>query len=399
MINYKDERIYIQRRLYAYHFINDGITFVLPVLIASLYFEFNLNWFQTGLIFAFNSLATIIFQLIVGYYTDQNKCKYLMIIGLCLLTLSSLLMIFSFNFVSLLVFATISGIALAFQHSVSYATTSRMYQEKTDIMVGRQGAAGDMGKCIAVFSSALILILFNSWKLVLLIWTLISFLIFIIITFNFRNIAFEEYFNQDDLYNIKLNDRDNQRPRKMIIILIFIIYVLTLAIYSLLIINLAVYLRVEKIGLVSEFSGLILGYTLIFGVIGAYFSGSMKKKFGMTNSLVIFGILMISLLSIYILLDTSDLIINLIFYAMFGFFLFLMYPQLLAAINNCFHHKKIGFGYGIVLSFGWLGIFIGSLIGGYLANLFSAIMFFIFSIFLFIVIVILSLIIKIYHEI
>ena len=399
MINYKDERIYIQRRLYAYHFINDGITFVLPVLIASLYFEFNLNWFQTGLIFAFNSLATIIFQLIVGYYTDQNKCKYLMIIGLCLLTLSSLLMIFSFNFVSLLVFATISGIALAFQHSVSYATTSRMYQEKTDIMVGRQGAAGDMGKCIAVFSSALILILFNSWKLVLLIWTLISLLIFIIITFNFRNIAFEEYFNQDDLYNINLNDRDNQRPRKMIIILIFIIYVLTLAIYSLLIINLAVYLRVEKIGLVSEFSGLILGYTLIFGVIGAYFSGSMKKKFGMTNSLVIFGILMIALLSIYILLDTSDLIINLIFYAMFGFFLFLMYPQLLAAINNCFHHKKIGFGYGIVLSFGWLGIFIGSLIGGYLANLFSAIMFFIFSIFLFIVIVILSLIIKIYHEI
>lgn len=399
MINYKDERIYIQRRLYAYHFINDGITFVLPVLIASLYFEFNLNWFQTGLIFAFNSLATIIFQLIVGYYTDQNKCKYLMIIGLCLLTLSSFLMIFSFNFVSLLVFATLSGIALAFQHSVSYATTSRMYQEKTDIMVGRQGAAGDMGKCIAVFSSALILILFNSWKLVLLIWTLISFLIFIIITFNFRNIAFEEYFNQDDLYNINLNDRDNQRPRKMIIILIFIIYVLTLAIYSLLIINLAVYLRVEKIGLVSEFSGLILGYTLIFGVIGAYFSGSMKKKFGMTNSLVIFGILMISLLSIYTLLDTSDLVINLIFYAMFGFFLFLMYPQLLAAINNCFHHKKIGFGYGIVLSFGWLGIFIGSLIGGYLANLFSAIMFFIFSIFIFIVIVILSLIIKIYHEI
>jgi len=399
MINYKDERIYIQRRLYAYHFINDGITFVLPVLIASLYFEFNLNWFQTGLIFAFNSLATIIFQLIVGYYTDQNKCKYLMIIGLCLLTLSSLLMIFSFNFVSLLVFATISGIALAFQHSVSYATTSRLYQEKTDIMVGRQGAAGDMGKCIAVFSSALILILFNSWKLVLLIWTLISFLIFIIITFNFRNIAFEEYFNQDDLYNINLNDRDNQRPRKMIIILIFVIYVLTLAIYSLLIINLAVYLRVEKIGLVSEFSGLILGYTLIFGVIGAYFSGSMKKKFGMTNSLVIFGILMIALLSIYILLDTSDLIINLIFYAMFGFFLFLMYPQLLAAINNCFHHKKIGFGYGIVLSFGWLGIFIGSLIGGYLANLFSAIMFFILSIFIFIVIVVLSLIIKISHEI
>ena len=158
MTDNKDQRSYIQKRLYIYHFINDGITFVLPVLMASLYFEFSLNWFQIGLIFAFNSLATIIFQLIVGYYTDQNVNKFLMLIGLFLLSLSSFLMIFSFNFISLLIFAIFSGIALAFQHSISYATTSRMYQEKKDIMIGRQGAAGDMGKCIAVFSSALILL-------------------------------------------------------------------------------------------------------------------------------------------------------------------------------------------------------------------------------------------------
>lgn len=399
MIDHKDERSYVQKRLYIYHFINDGITFVLPVLMVSLYFEFNLNWFQIGLIFAFNSLATIIFQLIVGYYTDQTNNKYLMLFGLFLLSLSSLLMIISFDFVSLLIFATMSGIALAFQHSIAYATTSRMYQERTDIMIGRQGAAGDLGKCIAVFSSALLLIFFSSWKLVLLTWAFICLLIFMVITINLRNITFEEYFNHDSVNDINLTNRAEKRPPKMIILLIFLIYILFLAIYSLLIINLAVYLRIEKTGIISEYSGLIMGYTLIFGVIGAYFSGSMKNKYGMTNSLVFFSILMMGLVIIYILLDTSDLIINLLFYALLGFLLFLLYPQLLAAINDCFHHKKIGFGYGIVLSCGWLGNFIGFLIGGYFANLYSAIMFFIISIFFFVMVIVLSLIIKINHNI
>jgi MFS family permease len=107
---------------------------------------------------------------------------------------------------------------------------------------------------------------------------------------------------------------------------------------------------------------------------------------------------MIGIVIIYVLLDTSNLIINLLFYALLGFLLFLLYPQLLAAINDCFHHKKIGFGYGIVLSCGWLGNFIGFLIGGYFANFYSAIMFFIISIFIFVIIIILSLIIKIKHN-
>ena len=399
MIGLKDGRSYVQKRLYTYHFLNDGITFVLPVLMISLYLEFHLNWFQIGLIFAFNSLATIIFQLIIGYFTDQNKNKILMLCGLFLLSISSFLMIISFDFVSLLIFAIISGIALGFQHSIAYATTSRMYQERIDIMIGRQGAAGDLGKCIAVFSTALLLIFFNSWKLVLLIWAFICLLLFIVFTINLRNISFEKYFNNDSLNESNRTNNVEKELRKKLVILVFIIYILFLAIYSLLIINLAVFLRIEKTGIVSEYSGLIMGYTLIFGVIGAYFSGSMKNKYGMTNSLIFFSILLIGVVIIYILLDTSDLILNLLFYALLGFLLFLLYPQLLAAINDCFHHKKIGFGYGIVLSCGWLGNFIGFLIGGYLANVYSAIMFFIISILFFVIIIVLSLIIKINHPI
>jgi len=98
-------------------------------------------------------------------------------------------------------------------------------------------------------------------------------------------------------------------------------------------------------------------------------------------------------------MNTSDFIINLIFYGMIGFFLFLMYPQLLAAVNDIFRLKKVGFGYGLVLCLGWFGNFIGSLIGGYYADIYSGDVFFIISIILLFINLILALIIKLNYKI
>ena len=399
MTEEEDKRIFIQRRLYFYHFLNDGITFVLPTLMASFYFAFNLNWFQAGLVFAFNLLATVIFQIIIGYYTDKNISEQLMKLGLFFLTISSFLMIFSFNFDSLLVFSIISGIALAFQHSIAYATTSRLYHANKDVMIGRQGAAGDIGKCTAVFSSSLIILIFGSWQLVILIWSGIALISFVIITYNFRKIKFNDFYVDINHVNNEKINKLGESPKKFILILILFSYILFCAIYTLLITNLATYLKVEKSGLVSEFSGFILGFTIFIGVIGAYLSGVFKSKFGMTNSIISFSILSIIIISIYVIFDTSDLVINLIFCAVIGFLLFLMYPQLLAAINNCFNVKRIGFGYGLMLSLGWFGNFMGSLIGGYLANLYTANVFFLLSIVNLIIIITLMGITKIFYEI
>lgn len=395
----KDKRAFLQKNLYSYHFLNDGITFILPTLMASFFILFQLTWFQMGLIFALNSLTTIIFQLIIGYYTDKEKLpKILMLIGLFLLAFSSFLMIFSFDFLSLLVFAVISGIALAFQHSISYATTSRMYKENRDIKIGHQGAAGDLGKCVAVFSSALIILVFASWQLVLLMWSILALISFLVISFNLRKIKFESFYIDFELINNK-TDNSTKKPQKIIIYIILTIFTLHLAVYSLLITNLATYLRIEKTGNVSKFSILILGYTLIFGIFGAYLSGMIKKKYGMINSVLLCSSLLIILLTTYLFLDSSDLIITLIFYALIGFFLFLMYPQLLAAVNDIFHSKKIGFGYGLVLCLGWFGSLLGSLIGGYYADIYSGNVFIVLSIIWLIINIILAIFIKTKHEI
>lgn len=398
MTKEKDYKTFIQKRLYIYHFLNDGMTFVLPTLMVFFFITFKLNWFQMGLVFALNALATVIFQIIVGYWTDKHS-EILMKIGLFFLALSSFLMIFSFDFYSLIIFATFSGLALAFQHSISYATTSRLYQEEArDIKIGHQGSAGDLGKCVAVFTSAIMLIIFSSWQIVLLFWSIITFIMFALILYNFNNIKFEDYFINDYDANDNLNDKSDNNTDKLLVFLIASCYVFVAAVFTLIIINLATYLAVEKTGAVSEYSGLILGFTLIFGALGSASSGRIKTKFGMGNSLIALGLGLIFVLSLYIYLNVGDLLGTLIFFGVIAILLFLIYPQLLAAVNNITHSKKIGFGYGIMLSIGWFGNFLGSLIGGYLASLYSAIMFFILSIIFLIFIISLAVIMKLKYK-
>ena len=110
--------------------------------------------------------------------------------------------------------------------------------------------------------------------------------------------------------------------------------------------------------------------------------------------IIIFGSILITTVLIYFLIDTNDLILTLIIYAIIGFFLFLIYPQLLAAVNEIFHAKRIGFGYGLVLSLGWFGAFMGSLIGGYFADKYSGDIFLVLSIGGLISVLILALIMK-----
>ena len=394
----KDYKTFIQKRLYAYHFLNDGITFVLPTLMAFFFITFELNWLQMGLIFAFNALAMVIFQIIVGYWTDKHS-EILMKFGLFILAISSFLMIFSFDFYSLIIFATFSGSALAFQHSISYATTSRLYQGETrDIKIGHQGSAGDSGKCVAVFTSAIMLIIFSSWQIVLLFWSIITLIMFALILYDFKNIKFEDYFIKDNDINDSLKDNSDNGNDKLLILLITCCYIFVSAVFTLIIINLATYLAIEKTGTISEYSGLILGYTLIFGAIGSASSGRIKTKFGMGNSLIILGLGLIFILSLYVYLNVGDLLGTLIFFGVIAILLFLIYPQLLAAVNDITHSKKIGFGYGIMLSIGWFGNFLGSFFGGYLASLYSANMFFILSIILLTFIITLAVIMKLKYK-
>lgn len=93
------------------------------------------------------------------------------------------------------------------------------------------------------------------------------------------------------------------------------------------------------------------------------------------------------------------MVLTLLFFGIIGFFLYIIYPQLLAVVNNFVHPKKIGFGFGLVLSLGWFGNFLGALIGGYFANAYSASMFYILGIIIFFILIINAIVMKVKYNI
>ena len=228
---------------------------------------------------------------------------------------------------------------------------------------------------------------------------MLTLILFIVIFFNFRNVKFEEYYLDNNNLDLNLESYEENKPEKFLICLIIGTYIIYAAAYTMVITNLATYLRVEKTGLVSEFSGLILGFTILFGVVGAYSSGIFKSKLGMSKSIILVSTLLICLFSLYLYLNTSDLIITLIFFGIVGFLLYIIYPQLLSAVNNFVHPKRIGFGFGLVLSLGWFGNFLGALIGGYFAELYSANMFYVLGIIILFVLIINAVVMKVKYGI
>ncbi|MBA7710960.1 hypothetical protein ES703_119910 [subsurface metagenome] len=123
-----------------------------------------------------------------------------------------------------------------------------------------------MGKCVAVFLSVIIIIIFT-WQFALITWSIITFILFIVIFFNFRKVKFEDYYLDNNNLDLNLENYEENKPEKFLICLIIGTYIIYAAAYTMIIINLATYLRVEKTGLVSEFSGLILGFTILFAGI------------------------------------------------------------------------------------------------------------------------------------
>ena len=81
---------------------------------------------------------------------------------------------------------------------------------------------------------------------------------FVLILYNFKNIKFENYFVKECDSEAHLNDNPDNNTNKFLFILITSCYILIAGVFTLIFINLATYLAVEKTGTISEYSGLIL---------------------------------------------------------------------------------------------------------------------------------------------
>jgi MFS family permease len=373
------EQNLIFQGLQLYHFINDGLILLYPILMVTYFTRFSLDWLQTGITFATSTLLVVIFQIICGHLVDKGLHKQIMLVGMIGVTSSGFLLHLVNSFETLLIVVIIMGIFFGFVHSINYTITIRIFpKDQINLKLARQGFAGDLGKLVAIFLSSLLLIFFDisipilAWNLVCVVTT--AYTLSRLIHLNFHQ--FMELKNDEiDGDTNSLDNNSVRKSRLLQMLPFFVLLFLYNGIWDIFTKNLATYLSVTRIGFIADYSEFIFAILMLAGTIGVYNAGTIRNKLGLKNHLIIVYTIMLVSSSLFVFLQTNSTLINLLLLFPFYFFMLTVYTNLFSQISRRINKRKLGISMGLLLGIGWMGGFTGNAVGGILGNIDPDLMF------------------------
>ena len=157
------------------HATNDGSVYILSSLFPIVLALFNLSVFQVGLIVALGYLVNILFQPVVGHYSEGRDPARLLSIGISVIAFSIITFIFSTGFLSILASVILLRLGSSFFHPVGISTISKSYGgPRLQNSMGFQSAFGNVG-VLLVFLTSAPLYLAVGWRATFIVfaaWTL-----------------------------------------------------------------------------------------------------------------------------------------------------------------------------------------------------------------------------------
>jgi MFS family permease len=156
------------------HATNDGSVYILSSLFPIVLSLFNLSVLQVGIIVALGYLVNILFQPVVGHYSEGRDPARLLAIGISVITVSIISFTFATGFLSLLASVVLLRLGSSFFHPVGISTISTSYGgPRLQKSMGFQSAFGNLG-VLLVFLTSAPLYLALGWRatfVVFAIWT------------------------------------------------------------------------------------------------------------------------------------------------------------------------------------------------------------------------------------
>jgi len=157
------------------HATNDGSVYLLSSLFPIVLALFNISVFQVGIIVALGYFVNILFQPVVGHYSEGRDPGRLLAIGISIVTVSVISFVFATGFLSLLASVILLRSGSSFFHPVGISTISKSYSgPRLQKSMGFQSAFGNIG-VLLVFLTSAPLYLAVGWRatfIVFAIWTL-----------------------------------------------------------------------------------------------------------------------------------------------------------------------------------------------------------------------------------
>ncbi len=359
-----------------YHFVNDGIVFLIPIITAIYFQKFQLSYTEISILFTIHTLFVVMTQIVVGKLVDLNHEALVYIIGSIFTSISTFTLLFPRDFLSLFILVVFNGIGLGFVHSILYVNGAKLFPTNRERKMAIQGAMGDFGKVVAVFSTIIIDFLNPElWPLTLIIWGILAVGIIIFGIIVMPNFSFSTL---NKAAEAQLNDSSNQRAGtiKALLSRELILLILLLIVYSgsydVVVKPLIIFFQQERTGLSASYAKILFGIFMIFGTMGAYASGPLKIRFGLKRYITImYGIMGVVLLC-FIIFAIDSLISDIIFSALLGFLILSIYIAIQSELSYFMHSSQMGIGYALIFGFGWGGGVLFVTIAGPIADYFHS---------------------------
>ena len=142
-----------------FHGLNDAATVTVPMIFPLLYSQHSIitKYAHIGILSNLGLMMTLVCQLIIAHYAHKYEYRHMLLISLAGISLSLVLITFSWSFFTLLMFYLVMRIFASFYHSVGVATVSMSHPDKAlDFAMGVQSGSGNIGLFLAFMATGFI---------------------------------------------------------------------------------------------------------------------------------------------------------------------------------------------------------------------------------------------------
>jgi len=303
--------------------------------------EFSLSLQQLGVIAAVPFLCQALLAIPMGLLSDRFGSKKMILISLSVATVGSLVASYTINPLMLTVAISLIYINMTIYHPAAYSFTSRLFgpRDRSKVL-GIHGAGGTLGMSIGPLSLGILMGFFAfGWRKVYLFW-------FVPTILGIISVLFIRAEPREDVHVEPSSKAESNTKEEKMFSMSFIVFLLSLAMRSMgsQMFNsfLAVFL-VDVKGLGQNLVSLILGSSLLVGPIAAPIGGFLAFRFGEKRWLV--TVLALAYASLGLAISLPGVAGFVIFYVIYGFFLFLGMAPNSAIIAHLSPSRRRGLGY------------------------------------------------------
>ena len=347
------------------HATNDGSVYLLSSLFPIVLALFNISVFQVGIIVALGYLVNILFQPVVGHYSEGRNPGRLLAIGISIVTVSVISFVFATGFLSLLASVILLRSGSSFFHPVGISTISKSYGgPRLQRSMGFQSAFGNIG-VLLVFLTSAPLYLALGWRatfIVFAIWTLAD----VVLTLTFlrgRHSA-----GSDDPQTPSISKPQTRRMIPLFFVLAAFISGGTYAV----ILNFANIFLGTRAHLDVSQANLIVSSFIAFASLGAIATGG-STRFVPTNVLLAISYLVAACSVAAFTLLSGNAILATITLLATGFSISATYPLTYTELSRYLGSigQQSGRSFGVLSSGQTIGASILGLASGYVSQFFS----------------------------